>query len=535
MNRLGRRRFLAGAAAATAAVAVGCSSDEADDAADDATKATTTTTAPVVAPEPTNVPELAADPFTLGVASGDPTTTSVILWTRLAPEPTADDGAAGMPGEDADVVWEVAEDDTFERLVAAGVFVTEPGHGHSAHVDVTDLAPGADYRYRFRYADWTSPVGRTRTLPEGSPTSYGIGIVNCQMYESGHYAAYRHLLDEDIDLVVHLGDYLYEYPFKILPDRPVLPDRYLETVGDFRLRYAVYKADPDLQAAHHRFPFVSTWDDHEVANNYMGDLLANDDPAAAEPKGVALKAAAYQAWWENLPTRFPAPDGSRLDIFQAVTVGDLLRLYILDERQYSDLPPCRDSAIAGTDYGDCDERLGEDRERLGDDQSSWLADSLGEGGVTWNLLGNPVVLAGVNGGIDEDAYYLDTWDGFPQARRRLIDHLAAVDNPVVLTGDYHAGMVLDVRAEPFDQSSALVATEFMAPAISSPLFADDISARTPQLRQQINEHGYLTVTVTPDDLTATFRCLDDVKKADATISTTATWVVEAGDPEPAKR
>lgn len=525
-----RRRFLVGAAATTAAITVGCSSD--GDAGGASTTTATTAGVPVTAPEPEHVPELAADPFTLGVASGDPTTTAVILWTRLAPDHTADDGAGGMPAEDADVIWEVALDDDFADLVAAGVFTTTAAHAHSAHVDATDLAPGTEYRYRFRYADWTSPVGRTRTLPDGSPDRFGIGVVNCQMYEAGHYAAYRHLLDEEIDLVLHLGDYVYEYPFNILPDRPVLPDRYLETVEDFRLRYAVYKADADLQAAHQRFPFVVTWDDHEVANNYMGDLLPDDDPTAAEPKGVARKAAAYQAWWEHLPTRTPAPDSSELAIYQAVTAGDLFRLHVLDQRQYSDLPPCRDSSQAATDYGDCDARTAEDRTRLGDEQEGWLERSLAEGGVTWNLLGNPVVLAGVDGGTDEAAYYLDTWDGFPQARTRLIEQLAAVDNPVVLTGDYHAGMVLDVRATPFDQDTDLVAPEFMAPPVSSPLFSADVSARTPQLREQINAHGYLTVEVTPDALTATFRCLDDVAEADTSVETRATWTVDAGNPEP---
>ncbi|MCB0978805.1 MAG: alkaline phosphatase D family protein, partial [Acidimicrobiales bacterium] len=358
---------------------------------------------------------------------------------------------------------------------------------------------------------------------------------NCQMYESGYYAAYRHLLDEDVDLVVHLGDYLYEYPFTIIPERKVAPDHFLETLADYRVRYGAYKSDKDLQAAHHRYPFVCTWDDHEVANNYMGNFLPSDDPKAEEPKGIARKTAAYKAWWENLPTRLPAPTGSRLDVFQAVTVGDLFRLHILDERQYSDLPPCRDTPTTATDdFGDCDARLGEDRDRLGKDQESWLTKSLEKGGVTWNLLGNPVVLAGVDGGTDRDQYYLDTWDGFPQARKRLIQHLAKVDNPVVLTGDYHAGMVLDVRSEPFDQSSELVATEFMAPPISSVLFAADVSARTPQLRQQINAHGYLAVKVTPKTVTATFRCLDDVAKPDATISTKATWAVDAGKPQARK-
>lgn len=301
----------------------------------------------------------------------------------------------------------------------------------------------------------------------------------------------------------------------------------VQTLADYRIRYASYRTDPQLQAAHARFPFVLAWDDHDVANNYMGDVLPDDpDPAL----GQARKAAAYQGWWENQPTRLDPPQGSLLPIHQAITVGDLLRVHVLDERQYADVPPCRDSAQPGTDYGDCDVREDEDRTLLGREQEEWLAGSLAEGGVTWNLLGNPVVLAGVDAGTDEAAYYLDSWDGFPRARRRLVDRLVEASNPVVLTGDYHAGMVLDVHADPFDTTSTLVAPEFMSPPISSVLFPADVSARTPQLRQQLNEHGYLTVAVTPDQLTVAFRVVADVSDPDTAVSTAATWEVGAGSP-----
>ena len=518
---IGRRQVLTGAAAAAAAIAVGCSSDSGGGAR---TTAASTTTA--AAPATSAVPDLAADPFTLGVASGDPLTDRVILWTRLAPEPLADDGAGGMAADDVEVVWEVAADDAFDRVVASGVAVAEAAYGHAVHVDAKGLEPGTDYHYRFTVGSYTSPVGRTRTLAEGSPERFGLAVVNCQMLEGGQFGAYRNLVDEDLDLVLHLGDYIYEYPGGT-GERSAKPARALATVGDYRLRYASYKVDEHLQAAHARFPFVATWDDHEVANNHMGDLLpGNPDPEA----GRALKAAAYQAWWEHLPVRLDPPDGSDLAVYRAVTVGDLARIHVLDERQDADQPPCRPPEGTVVDYGDCEERLGEDRSRLGAAQEAWLEGSLAEGGVTWNLLGNPVVLAGVNAGKDSDAFYLDTWDGYPQARERLIAQLAATSNPVVLTGDYHAGMVLDVHERPFDQASAVAAPEFMAPPISSPLFADDISARTPQLRQQLNEYGYLTVAVTPGELTVAFRVLDDVSDAATAVSTAATWKVAAGDP-----
>jgi len=519
---IGRRRFLAGAAATAAVLTVGCSSDP-NDAGPGTTGARPTST---TTPEPVNVPELSADPFTLGVASGDPRTDSVILWTRLAPDAVADDGSGGMPAADADVIWELAADDAFEDLVASGLFTATADHGHSVHVDATGLEPGTDYHYRFRYADWTSPAGRTRTLPDGAPERFGVAVANCQMFESGRYGAYANLVDEDIDLVLHLGDYIYEYPGGD-GERSPKPTRPLQTLADYRIRYAAYKSDPQLQAAHGRFPFVLTWDDHEVANNYMGDLLPGDtDPAT----GKARKTAAYQGWWENQPTRLDPPEGSVLPVYQAITVGDLLRLHVLDQRQDAAVPPCRDAGNSGADYGDCAARADEERTRLGDDQEAWLAESLGEGGVTWNLLGNPVVLAGVDAGTDAAAYYLDTWDGFPKARKRLLDQLAEASNPVVLTGDYHAGMVLDVRAEPFDASSKVVAPEFMSPPISSVIFGSDVSARTPHLRQQLNEHGYLTVAVTPERLTATFRVLADVGDADTAVTTAATWHVDAGDP-----
>jgi alkaline phosphatase D len=525
---IGRRRFLAGAAATAAVLTVGCSSSDSGDAGPTTTTTTGGGAGPTStsAPEPVNVPELSADPFTLGVASGDPLTDAVVLWTRLAPEAVADDGSGGMPGADADVIWELAADAAFDELVASGLFTATADHGHSVHVDATGLEPGTDYHYRFRYADWTSPAGRTRTLPDGSPERFGVAVVSCQMYESGYYGAYANLVDEDVDVVLHLGDYIYEYPGGE-GARASKPNRGLQTLADYRVRYASYKTDPQLQAAHGRFPFVLTWDDHEVANNYMGDVLPGDpDPAL----GQARKAAAYQGWWENQPTRLDPPEGSVAPVYQAITVGDLLRLHVLDERQDAAVPPCRDTAQPGTDYGDCAARLDEDRTRLGRAQEEWLADSLAEGGVTWNLLGNPVVLAGVDGGTDAAAYYLDTWDGFPLARKRLIDQLAEASNPIVLTGDYHAGMVLDVQAEPFDTTSKVVAPEFMSPPISSVLFPADVSVRTPQLRQQLNEHGYVTVAVTPERLTVAFRVLADVGDADSAISTAATWLVDAGDP-----
>lgn len=515
-----RRRLLLGGAAAMAGLVVGCSSDSKDRATPTTAGKTATTRRP---------PALASDPFTLGVASGDPRPDRVILWTRLALDPLAVDGLGDMPDEPVDVRWEAAVDASFAKIVADGVATADPRHVHTVHADATGLEPGTDYHYRFTVGEHTSPAGRTRTLPEGSPEKLSLAVVNCQWFETGAYAAYRHLVDEPIDLVLHLGDYIYEYAGATEGPRTVAPDHALVSLTDYRLRYASYRLDADLRNAHARFPFVLTWDDHEVANNYMGDVLVGEgDPQVGKDR----KAAAYQAWWEHLPVRLDPPDGSELGVYQALDVGDLARIYLLDQRQYSDVPPCRDVAGVASDYGNCPARTDDaDRTRLGAEQEAWFAKTSSASTATWNLIGNPVVLAGVDAGSKADGskYYLDTWDGFPSARHRFISQLATVDNPVVLTGDYHAGMVLDVHERPFEDSP-LVAPEFMAPPISSPLFSDDVSARTPQLRQQLNEHGYLTVAVTPEQVTVRFQVLADVADPASAITTGATWVVTAGDP-----
>jgi alkaline phosphatase D len=333
-SALSRRRFLTGSAAAVALVAAGCS-DGGSSGTSTGASSTTATSAGAGAQSTTTVhtARLAADPFTLGVASGDPLADRVILWTRLAPDALAVDGSGGMAGDPVDVVWEIATDDRFTKVVTSGVFTAEVDHGHSVHVDATGLDPGTDHHYRFRVGDWTSPVGRARTLPDGTPDRFALAVANCQMLETGAFAAYRHLATQDLDLVLHLGDYIYEYPGVPGP-RMSQPGHAVVTLADYRLRYASYHLDTDLQAAHARFPFVVTWDDHEVANNYMGDVV----PGSPSGGDLDRKAAAYQAWWENLPVRLDPPQGSVLAVHRSFQVGDLARVHVLDERQHSDQP-----------------------------------------------------------------------------------------------------------------------------------------------------------------------------------------------------
>lgn len=520
---MARRTFLGGAAAAAAALTLGCAND--DDRGDEGTgegPATTSGAPTASAPGP----DLPGDPFTLGVASGDPLADSVVLWTRLAPDPFADDGSGGMPDTPIDVVWEVARDDEFTSIRSAGVVTARPDHGHSVHVDVTGLDAGTTLHYRFRVGEWTSPVGTTATLATAGTQRLALAVVNCQWYETGAYGAYRHLLDEDIDLVVHLGDYIYEYP-AIEGDRATRPAHQVRTLTDFRLRYASYKVDEHLQAAHARFPFVATWDDHEVANNYTRDLVPGA-PDAGEAR--TIRAAAYQAWWENMPVRGGPPDTGGLRVYRDFAAGDLARFHLMDQRQYADVPPCRANPDDTMDFGDCEDRTALDRTLLGSDQERWLGGSLGRGGVTWNILASPMVVAGVDAGSDQSAYYLETWDGYPRARERLLAQMVEADNPVILSGDYHQGMALDVHRVPHDPTSEVIAPEFMAPPISSVLFSADAGARNPHLRQQVDAHGYMTVEITPEALTTRFRVLDDVNDADTAIRTRGTWTVNPGNP-----
>ena len=520
LPRVTRRGFLVGVAATAAVAAAGCSGGDDDDKRSGGDQGLGPTTTRHAA-------RLSGDPFQLGVASGDPLADRVILWTRLTPTPLTP-GLAGMPDDKVDVIWQVATDERFGKVVTQGVATADPADAHAVHVDADGLHPASDYFYRFTVGEWTSPVGRTRTAAApGEPLDkLALGIVTCQFFGGGRYGAYRNLLDEDVDLVVHLGDYIYELPIA-RTDQKVLPEAIPVTLEDYRLRYASYRSDTDLQAAHARYPFMCMWDDHEVQNNYAGDHLQSPDVPAEEVR--QLKAAAYRAYWEHLPLRLSRPDGPEMTLYRDATFGDLARLYLLDERQYADEPPCRDEVAS--DFGDCAARLGGDRAYLGDEQEAWFTEASGAGGVAWNLIGNPTAIAGINSGTAaKPQYYLENWNGYPGARRRFLQGLSGDDvaNPVMLTGDWHAGMVADVHLDPEDLDTPVVAVELMTPAISSMIDALPREAN-PQIHHAVDRHGYTTLHIEPERLTATFRVLDDVSKADTGITTDSTWQITAGE------
>ena len=408
-----------------------------------------------------------ADPFTLGVASGDPTPSGVLLWTRLAPDPLTPDG--GMPDRDLQVLWQVATDERFTDVVRAGSVVAGARWAHSVHAEVTGLLPDRVYYYRFRVGSQLSPVGRTRTFPEPGTAmqSLSFAAVSCQSFPNGRYAAYRHLAATDLDLVVHLGDYIYEDAGSANPaagkDRAHLPYKVATTLEDYRIRHAQYRLDPDLQAAHASAPFLCVPDDHEVVNNMAGDLGANGNstPEVFLPR----RAAAYQAYYEHLPLRRSSmPSGPSMQLYRRLAYGDLASLSLLDTRQY------RTPQVDGPAFQpNGPEAYDPSRTLTGPAQERWLLDGLASSSSRWNVVAQQVYLAAIDLAPGPgEAFNTDKWDGYPEARGRITRFLrdAKPRNPVVLSGDVHAAMVNDVTVDNTPDGE-VVATELLGSSISS--------------------------------------------------------------------
>lgn len=481
------------------------------------------------------------DPFTLGVASGDPLPDSVLLWTRLAPVPYQADG--GLPAKRVAVRWEVAHDERFRRVVRRGTATAHPEFHHTVHVEVPGLAAGRVYFYRFRTGRWTSDTGRTRTAPARGDRASALTLaaVSCQAYHDGYFTAYRHLAQDDVDVVFHLGDYLYEYAvdavggYRNYTDR-VLPDHFNHetvTLEDYRLRYALYKTDPDLRAAHAAHPFVVTWDDHETENNYAGDIPENDVP----PEEFLLRrAAAYRAYFENQPLRRPQrPDGSDMRLYRRLQWGRLAQFDILDTRQYRS-----DQA-----YGDGWQTPGPESEdpartMTGATQERWLLDGWASSRAVWNVVPQQVTFAQRRNATG-DAYKLsmDSWDGYPASRERVLAgaEAAGIENLMVLTGDVHVGYAFDLKRDFYDQDSRTVGTELVATSISSgrdgsdrPANWDTYMTANPHMRFYNGRRGYVTVALGEDAARADFKTLPAVTTPGAAITTAASFVTEAGNP-----
>ncbi|MET9765714.1 alkaline phosphatase D family protein [Streptomyces sp. NPDC006372] len=484
---------------------------------------------------------ISADPFTLGVASGDPLPDSVLIWTRLAPEPFAEDGGLGQ--ERVVVDWEVAVDERFARVEQRGVATAHPEYAHSLHIDVKGLKPDSRYYYRFRVGAWISPTGRTRTAPAAGsdPAGMRLAAVACQAYQDGYYTAHRHLAQEDVDVVFHLGDYLYEYAVdsaggaRRYTDR-TLPDvfnRETTTLADYRLRYALYKSDPDLLAAHAQHPFLVTWDDHETENNYAGSAAEN---GSSPEQFLVRRAAAYRAYWENQPLRAEQlPQGPDARLYRRLAWGSLAQFDILDTRQYRSDQAYKDQPHApGTESDDPARTL------TGAAQERWLLDGWRASSALWNVMPQQVCFSQRKFDLTAPARVsMDTWDGYRASRDRVMAgaKAAGIDNWMVLTGDVHVGYAFDIKDDFDDPRSRTVGTEFTCTSVASggdgaqrPTNWDTYMKANPHMKYYDGRRGYLRVELDREKARADFRTVSGITKPGGTISTTASFVTEAGSP-----
>jgi alkaline phosphatase D len=467
-------------------------------------------------------PHFARDPFTLGVASGYPIPTGIVLWTRLAPEPLAPDG--GMPPADVPVAWELATDEHLRKVVRRGTAYAESHWAHSVHVEPPDLEPGREYWYRFTAGNARSAIGRTCTAPppHAPLKSLRVAVACCQQYEHGYYNAYRQMLADHPDLIVHVGDYIYELSWG--------EDRVRShgsgecyTLEDYRVRYALYRSDPDLAAAHAACPWLLTWDDHEVDNDYAGAISEQDDDPALF---LARRAAAYRAYYEHMPLpRQAAPFGPDMRLHTACTFGDLAGVYLLDERQYRSPQACPLPGRHGSNRvrpEDCPELSESQRTMLGARQEAWLDAHLSQGRARWNLLAQGVVMTY----IDEEPkparrFWTDGWNGYPAARRRLLRSLSErhISNPVVLGGDIHAFIASNLHLEPDDPDSPRIASELVTTSITSQATPETVLEKYRSYNSDILlatgvHRGYLRLDISPSVLRADLIAMDTVKRRD---------------------
>jgi alkaline phosphatase D len=484
--------------------------------------------------------QITENPFTLGVASGDPQPGSVVLWTRLAPRPYEPD--SGLPRAKFQVRWELAHDARFTRVARRGSVTAHPEFDHSVHVEADGLDADRVYYFRFRTGNWISPAGRTRTAPTHSARirELKLAAVSCQAYHDGYFTAYRHLADEDLDVVFHLGDYLYEYAVTAVGGARNYTDRRLPahynretiTLEDYRLRYGLYKSDPDLMAAHAAHPFVLTWDDHETENNYADEIPENGVP----PEEFLLRrAAAYRAYWENQPLRTPQrPAGADMQLYRRLHFGRLAQFDILDTRQYRSDQAYGDGLdVPGPESED------PSRTMTGATQERWLIDGWRDSQALWNVVPQQVTFAQRLLDLNPAAKVsMDSWDGYPASRERVLAgaEAAGVENLMVLTGDVHVAYAFDIKRDYKTPDAKVVGTEIVATSISSgkdgadkPSTWETYTQANPHLKFYNGRRGYVTVTLGEEQARADYKTLTGVTTPGAPITTAASFVTEVGN------
>ena len=478
-------------------------------------------------------PRFGKNPFTLGVASGDPRPDGVVLWTRLAPDPL---NGGGLPPDQAyEVHWRIASDSNMLQQVQSGTAMASPELGHSVHVEVEGLQPGRWYWYEFRAGSEQSQRGRTRTADAADVRLERLrfAFASCQHYETGYFSALRHLAAEDLEVVFHLGDYIYEGG----PSADERPRKHngpeIMTLDDYRNRYALYKSDEDLQAAHAAFPWIVTWDDHEFDNNYASDVPEESGPMEHDAF-LRRRTAAYQAYYETMPLRRSAmPDGPNMKLYRRLAFGDLAQFDVLDTRQYRTDQPCGDGNKTL-----CDEVFDPKATMLGEAQERWLFDGLGKSCARWKVLPQQVMLAPLDRVAGpEKIYSMDKWMAYPASLSRFLSFLkeGSIQNTVVLTGDIHTNWVCDLPEDLNDPGSAPVATEFVGTSIASGGNGADtredtgkVLAENPFVKFFNGQRGYVNCALTHEVFQADYRVMDFVDKPGGAISTRASFAIENG-------
>jgi alkaline phosphatase D len=442
-----------------------------------------------------------------------------------------------MDPEACEVRWQLAADERFRRVVREGEALAEPARAHAVHVEVEGLEPGREYHYRFLAGGIASPPGRTRTAPAPGrgDQRLRLAFASCQQYEQGYFGAHRHLAREDVDLIAFLGDYIYESSWgrqHVRKHGAGVP----RTLAEYRNRYALYKADPDLQAAHAVAPWLVIWDDHEVQNDY-----ASDRGEDLDPQFLARRAAAYRAFFEHMPLRPSAlsTDGN-VRVYDRFEWGELATIHALDDRQYRSHQACPRPGRGGSAMvgADCSERLEPARTLLGAAQERWLDEGFASSRARWNVIAQQTLFtaAGFDNNKGVRVHWTDGWDGYPGARERLLASLVdrRLPNPVFIGGDVHATFVADVRLRPGDVDTPVVAAEFCGTSITSQGWqdrAEAIQRVNPDVRYaEARRRGYTLMEVAPDRTEVRLRCIDSEKRAVGAIETTETFTVLDGRP-----
>jgi alkaline phosphatase D len=497
---------------------------------------------------------ISSNPFSLGIASGSPTSDGVVLWTRLLPVGT---GVSGRLGADTiTVVWEIAHDEGFTRIVQSGQTQALAQLAHSVHVEVAGLDGGRGYFYRFTVGEWVSATGRTRTLPalDAPAGKFRMVYASCQRWEHGYYSAYRHMLADQPDLVLFLGDYIYEYPRstnQVRAPNSTSNKGWTISLDDYRSRYALHKSDPDLQAIHAACPWAFTWDDHEVQNDYAGVNAGSGGPDA---DFAARRAAAYQAFYEHTPLRSSVltraltglAEKAEIRLYSELSLGALGSLYLLDARQYKDDVVCTKNDTEGTSRVNplqCPAWNDPARTMLGKTQEAWLTKALDRNARNpgWQIVGQPSLFGArdMRGRGRYSSFGNDGWDGYSAARTRITDAVQKnkVKNLVVLGGDVHENWVGQVKADYASNRSTNIGVEFCGTSITSR--SNELSSQQLQERLNHNPHfifadvekrGYGLAEFSARKLQVSLRTVSDVTNKDATPQTLAQFEVASGKP-----